>query len=86
MQYILTQAEYDALRSKQAAQLQASKEELQALATKAALHIPVTLSWRPEVPPAPWGCILADPANNPGYCDECPAQLICPHDGKEWSQ
>lgn len=85
MQYILTQAEYDALRNKQAEQIKANKEALQALATKAALHIPVPHQLHPSEPPSPWGCIL-DEESNPCYCDDCPAQLICPHEGKEWSQ
>lgn len=83
MQYILTQQEYDALKAEQATSLRASKEELQKLATAAALHIPV--SWGADVPAAPWGCILVKD-RDPGYCDECPAQRICPHPGKEWSQ
>ena len=24
--------------------------------------------------------------NHGGYCDDCPARRICPHDNKEWSQ
>ncbi|BEP96992.1 hypothetical protein GmRootA79_53770 (plasmid) [Acidovorax sp. A79] len=85
MQYILTQAEYDALRAEQMVNLTASKDELQKLCTTAAKHIPVSLPWAPRRAPVPWGCIL-DPATQPVYCDECPAQAICPHDGKEWSQ
>lgn len=87
MQYLLTKDEYDALRAEQQASLDASKAKLQKLATSAANHIPILHDWAPKDPATPWGCILNKaPEANPGYCDDCPAQIICPHDGKEFSQ
>lgn len=87
MQYILTQQEYDELRRDKATRATAKKDELQKLCTDAANHIPIVRSWAPNEPPEPWGCILTQGGPNAfGYCDDCPAQEICPHDGKEWSQ
>lgn len=87
MQYILTQAEYDHLVLCQQNHAIAKREALQKLCTDAANHIPIVHEWAPNDPPAPWGCILDESGNNRGgYCDECPAQKICPHDGKEFSQ
>lgn len=88
MQYILSQEEYDALRQEQRAQLRGKKKELQKLATDAANHIPVVPHWAPKhTQPEPWGCILnTDADRNPGYCDACPAEIVCPHDDKEFSQ
>lgn len=88
MQYILTQQEYDELRGEQRAKLLSNKAELQKLCTAAANHVPVPRPWAMgDKTPAPWGCIL-DPnsPNHDGYCDDCPAQGLCPHDGKEYSQ
>lgn len=87
MQYILTQAEYDELRRAQGVLTTAKNAELQKLCTDAANHIPITRDWAPTEPPAPWGCILDESSSNHGgYCDDCPAQRICPHNGKEYSQ
>ena len=82
MQYILTQAEYDELR-----RAQDNKAELQKLCTDAANHIPITWQCAPNKPPAPWGCCIDKSSQNyGGYCDDCPAQKLCPHDFKEWSK
>lgn len=87
MQYILTQQEYDDLRRAKGVLETAEKNELQKLCTDAANHIPIMRDWAPNQPPAPWGCILDESSpNHGGYCDDCPAQAICPHDGKEFSQ
>ncbi|MFN4121309.1 hypothetical protein [Acidovorax sp.] len=87
MQYILTQEEYDALRRDQGVRVTNRKAELQKLCTDAANHIPIVRDWAPNEPPAPWGCILDEGSPNyRGYCDDCPAKQICPHDGKEYSQ
>ena len=87
MQYILTQAEYDDLRRAQGVLTTAKNAELQKLCTDAANYIPITREWVPNDPPAPWGCILDKSSpNHGGYCDDCPARRICPHDRKEWSQ
>jgi hypothetical protein len=58
MQYILTQAEYDELRTKQELDLKLKKQELQKLCTKIADTMPVSVSWRRGCKPEPWGCIL----------------------------
>ncbi len=90
MQYLLSQQEFDDLRqvAKQRALVQ--REELQKLCTLAAQHIPVVRDWAPESSPEsplrPWGCILGPREQDPGYCDDCPCQKICPHMGKEFSQ
>lgn len=87
MQYILTQAEYDDLCRAQFMLTTARESELQRLCTDAANHIPITRGWAPNDPSAPWGCILDESSqNHGGYCDDCPARRICPHDKKEWSQ
>ena len=86
MQYILTQAEYDELRRAQGVLTTNSKAELQKLCNDAANHIPITRHWAPNEPPAPWGwCIDKSSQNYGGYCENCPAQKLCPHDFKEWS-
>jgi len=86
MQYILTQAEYDALRSKQEQCLQLSKSKLQQLCTKIANEMPVKWGWGgPD--PKPWTCILSNEYDeDEWYCDKCPVQEICPYDGKEYSK
>lgn len=86
MQYILTEAEYTALKREQSARLNETAENLQAICTLAAQHIPVAREWSRDKTPAPWGCILGPREQNPGYCDDCPVSSICPHEGKEWSQ
>jgi hypothetical protein len=63
-----------------------NKEELQALCTQAAMHIPVAHDRSGDKTPRPWGCILGPREQHPGYCGDCPAQKICPYPGKEWSQ
>ena len=86
MQYLLTEEEFKKLTHQKRARKQAIANELQALCTMAAMHIPVPRPWAKDKTPAPWGCILGPREQNPGYCDDCPAQKVCPHDGKEWSQ
>lgn len=88
MQYILTQEELDALKAEQRARLYGSKKDLQKLATLAARHIPVKPNWAPRTSdPSPWGCALDGPEHkNMGYCDCCPAQIICPSDSKSYSK
>lgn len=86
MQYLLTQQEYDALYREKRLRTDGEKAKLQELCTLAALHIPVVVEWRHDKTPRPWGCILGPREQDPGYCDKCPAQDVCPHDGKEWSK
>lgn len=86
MQYLLTQDEYDALRRDQVQRTDNEKAKLQELCTLAAQHIPIVVEWSKDKTPRPWGCILGPKDQDPGYCDKCPAQDICPHERKEWSQ
>ena len=86
MQFLLTQQEYDALHQQQRLITESHQAELQALCTMAAQHIPVVAVWGGDKTPRPWGCILGPQPQNPGYCDECPAQKVCPHEYKEWSK
>ena len=85
MQYILTEAEYKELQNATAAQLELNLKELQELCTSAAMHVPIKRDWAPK-DTTPWGCVLGPIDQHPGYCDECPAQKLCPYEGKEWSQ
>jgi len=89
MQYILTQAEYDALRAKAVATpitALIEKDQLQKLCTDAANYVPVA-GWSPSGRPHPWGCVLDKKGHNyNGYCDDCPAVNICPHTDKDFSK
>lgn len=84
MQYILTQEEYDDLRRAQGVLTTNRKDALQRLCTEAANHIPVSVDWKPNEPPSPWGCILT--SSHESYCDHCPAIEVCPNEYKEYSQ
>lgn len=88
MQYLLTKEEHDGLIARAAhGQSLPDAGELQVLCTKIANAMPVTRDWVPDAPAKPWGCVLNKrPDQNPGYCDECPVQSICPNKYKEWSQ
>jgi hypothetical protein len=86
MQYLLTQDEFYALQRRRAAQKAEQKTALQALCMLAADHVPVHCHWHPDEPPHPWGCILSEGENNPGYCDLCPAKDVCPYEGKKFSK
>jgi hypothetical protein len=82
MQYILTQEEYDKLKSDQTPRLALSNSKLQKLCTKICDEMPIDRPWSQE-DPKPWGCILS---TSDWYCDLCPVQKICPHTAKEWSK
>ena len=86
MQYLLSEEEYGELVRQRDARIRASTDELQAVCTLAAQHIPVARSWAKDATPAPWGCILGPREQNPGYCDDCPVKAICPYKGKEFSK
>lgn len=87
MQYILSQEELDALKARQALQIEAATRELQAVCTVAARHIPIVIESWPSYGERPWGCILdGDGNHNMGYCDHCPVRKICPHEDKRWSK
>lgn len=83
MQYILTQEELDGLHKRAKIGDEApSKESLQSFCTMVADKLPLEEGWQKGVP---WGCILTK-GNDDWYCDDCPAQEICPYKYKSWSQ
>lgn len=86
MQYLLTQQEYEEMRREKNLRTDGQVAELQKLCTLAAQHIPIVVEWGTDKTPRPWGCILGESEQDPGYCDRCPAQDVCPHEGKEWSK
>lgn len=85
MQYILSEQEYDDLVKAKKRAEDAVRERLQEACTLAAKHTPIVSNWAPEMVPAPWGCVL-DEESDPGYCDDCPVNGICPYDGKRFSK
>lgn len=88
MQYVLTEEEYKFLTSVEKERLEAEEKQQQKFCTLAAIHIPIKQDWRSKDDPlyvSPWGCIL-DEENDPGYCDDCPVQDVCPNDFKKWSK
>lgn len=87
MQYILTQEEYDKLRKEQRQRIDLQNKKLQALCTKIANEMPVVWGWGVQPDPKPWGCVItAEEQHEEWYCDKCPVQEICPHEGKEYSK
>jgi hypothetical protein len=86
MQYVLTQQEFETLQRDARMLAHKNEAELQALCTLAAQHIPIVMAWSKNKTPRPWGCILGPDEQDPGYCDDCPAQKVCPHQGKKWSK
>ena len=87
MQYILTEQEYGELlaRANEEPLVNITKKQLQALCTKIANEMPITLNWGPwKEKPTPWGCIHT--AEGEWYCDSCPVQKICPEENMSWSK
>lgn len=84
--YILAEQELKELRQTAKNVDHKKIDELQELCSLAAKHIPVVVSWNPTLPPRPWGCILGPKEHNPAYCDDCPAQKVCPSKIKRWSK
>lgn len=83
MQYLLTETEYEALVA-EAKKVKASRTTtLQTFCTRVANELPVDWGWTEGAPKKPWGCILT---NQDWYCDECPAQDVCPYTAKRWSK
>ena len=82
MQYLLTQEEYSDLLSKiEEKKRFPSEKELQKFATMIANEVPVKSGWdKGKV----WGCIKT--VEYEWYCDDCPAQKICPYPLKSWSK
>lgn len=83
MQYLLTEAEYNDLKLRADRQQKIAVEGLQAFCTKVANEMPIKFWGNKEA--QPWRCILNDDQGM-GYCDECPAQKVCPHPHKRWSK
>lgn len=86
MQYILSEDEYQELKSVKKKALNTDKRKLQQICTLAAIHIPIVPSWNPNAAPEPWGCVLASEDQDSDCCDECPVTSICPYEYKQWSQ
>lgn len=82
MQYILTEDEMEVFRERAMRGDSApDKVKLQELCTLVADNVPVKDGWyKGKV----WGCILTN--KDEWYCDDCPAQELCPHPHKEWSK
>ena len=82
MQFLLTEEEYEALLKRATAGDKAPKpEHLQQLCTVVANHVPVQAGLMKG---KPWGCIIT--VKDLTYCDECPAQGLCPYPYKRWSK
>ena len=79
MQYLLSQAELDALKNEAANERDELRETLQDLCTQVAIHKPVALSW------TPFGCVL-DKESDTDYCDACPVRHACPNPNKPYSK
>lgn len=90
MQYILTQEEYEALITdrnnlKRLLDRKTYAEytaELQKFATLIADNLPISRGG--GLPDQVWGCIFTK--DYEWYCDNCPAQNICPNQYKDWSK
>jgi len=86
MQYILTQEEFDQLKSDQEQRLAVDLGKLQRLCTKICNEMPVEWGWGGD--PKPWGCMLTkeNEFDEEWCCDRCPVATICPCVDKRWSQ
>jgi hypothetical protein len=83
MKYILDEFEMQEVRNLRAVVTNLPKlNDLQKFCTMVADTLPIKVSWREQA--RPWGCILTK--EDEWYCDECPAEHICPNQDKEWSQ
>lgn len=85
MQYLLTEEEYAKLVEAAKVLKVRNKMALQAFCTRVANEMPVDWGWTPGDPKKPWGCILTSEEGR-WYCDSCPSQDLCPHEGKKWSK
>lgn len=82
MQYILTQEEMDAQREKLSAlERLPSIDDLQTFCSFVADNLILANGWRAGTA---WGCILT--SKHEWYCDDCPAQKVCPYPDKKWSK
>ena len=83
MQYILTEEEYQSLKTIQKEKTLQNRTHLQRLCTDICNRMPVYWGWGEPEDPKPWGCMLtAQDSKEPyeWYCDSCPVQSICPAD------
>lgn len=85
MQYILTQEEYDKLSVRDHTKVVLNKKVLQEFCTMVSNTTPINRSWDKD-DKSPWGCVLDENGNGHGYCDDCPAENICPYENKEFSK
>ena len=82
MQYILSQEEIDAQCEKaRVLERLPSVDELQKFCTLVADNMLVTDGWKKG---QVWGCILS--SKREWYCDDCPAEKVCPYQNKNWSK
>lgn len=82
MQYVLTEQEYNHLKTLKIGRSNSEKAKLQEFCTMVANTLPVKFWGRSEA--TIWHCILTE--ENEHYCDECPSRSVCPHDNKQWSK
>lgn len=85
MEYLLSQEEYDKLRTEGTTRSKKAREQLQRVCTLAAENVPVKIPYIKDRPEEPWGCILTEKTKC-GYCDHCPVQRDCPSGLKSWSK
>lgn len=89
MQYILTVEEFKSLQeAAEKGRKSPEYKDLLKLCQQAADSIVLQEGWmKGNV----WGCILSVERNEYGYkeewyCDDCPAQKVCPYPYKHWSK
>lgn len=88
MQYILTEQEYkDLTEAARLGRRAPSKKDLQEVCTNLANSMVLKSGWKKG---KVWGCILSVKKNSDcddeWYCDECPAQGVCPYPNKSYSK
>lgn len=82
MHYILTEEEMEDYRKRARALDEfPSRENLQKFCTTVADNMPVKSGWKKG---QIWGCILT--REDEWYCDDCPAEKVCPYPNKAWSK
>lgn len=78
MQYILTEDEFEDLKSKARRMSAAATKKINDLCMEVAMHKPVRLPWNDEESPkVPWGCIHRKEPPHMEHCDGCPVREIC---------
>tara|TARA_Y100000310_G_C20589872_1_gene767416 strand:+ start:560 stop:823 length:264 start_codon:yes stop_codon:yes gene_type:complete len=87
MQILLTQKEHKELLEAGELARTAVRTDIQELCKQVAMHKPVVIPWDRGGGTRTWGCILCDESEeNPGCCDHCPVQSVCPCEHKSWSK